>query len=338
MARELDNMSIVRRQPGLFSLCALLTFLLAAWATDSLISKARAENSGSFQGREQSTQTPAILIPLRTISGGQLAARVDLNGFPASGAMQGYLSLVSPSALAVRGSDLYVADSGSRKLIRIDTITQVMAVVPGVDAMTWTRMQVGADLSLYVLDSTRARILHFTRGLQPLQTLGDSSASLSLDGFAIDEFLGNIIASDRLGQRLVMFSSIGGPAAPLNLFSSGFVPSLVELTSAGRTVYAIDRACPCIAAIYNQGNTVERIGEGLLQQPRSLAADRHGRIFVSDATDRSLKIFLRGDLVASLSAQKLGVTELSALAVDEDVLYIADGPGSKVLSFRIRMP
>ena len=323
-------------RPCLPAICALLSMLLTACAADTLSGSAEAKSSGLAQNEKRSNQPHEMLVPLQMITGGQLAARVDVNGFPVPGAMQGFSSLVFPSALAVRGTDLYIADSGARKLYRFDTITQIMTIVPGIVAMNWTRMQVGTDLSLFVLDPLRVNILHYTRGMQPLQTLGDPSVSVSLDGFVIDEGLGSIIASDRLSQRLLMFSSLGGPALPLDSARAGEFRPLGALARAGRTVYAIDNACFCIAVLNESGSIIERIGKGVLNQPQALAADRHGYIFVSDAADRSLKVFLSGELVASVGVQKLHATEITALAVDENILYIADGPGSRVLSFRIQ--
>ena len=325
-------MDALRRQCSLAA-CALLAIALTACATDP-----QAKNTDPAQRAKQTAaQAQELLVPWQTVTGGLLAAGgVDANGFPLPGAMQGYAALVFPSALAARGDDLYIADSGARKLYRFDAAFQLMIQVPGVEAMPWTRMQVGPDQSLYVLDAARASILHYTRGMQPLQTLGDPSVTASLDGFVVDGLLGRIVASDRLGQRLVMFNPLGGAAWPMEHAGEGEFTSLGALTGAGRALYAIDSVCTCIVSLDETGRILVRIGKGELAQPQALAADRHGHIFVADAADRTLKVFLRGDLAASYSTHKLGLIEISALAVDEDTLYIADGPGARVLSFRIQ--
>ncbi len=277
-----------------------------------------------------------FLVLKQTISGGQLAARLDANGLPLAGATTGFSPLVYPSAIAVRGTDLYIADSGARKLYRYDTDMQIMSVVPGEDAWPWTQMQVGADRSLFVLDSARAVIRHYPLSEQQPRILGDPLVAASLDGFVVDEHLGGIVASDNLNHRLLTFNPLGG--AGWSIGQAAELPSLGDMASDGRIVYAIDNGCACIVAMDEAGRVHGRIGRGELTQPRELAADRYGHIFVYDAATRTLKVFLRGKMVASFGTQALHCTEISALAVDEDMLYIADGPGAQVLAFLIQTP
>ena len=82
----------------------------------------------------------------------------------------------------------------------------------------------------------------------------------------------------------------------------------------------------------------ERIGQGVLTQPYAVAADQNGYLFTADASNRKLWVYLRGEWVASYEARKLHVNEISAMAVAEGALYIADGPGGQVVSFHIRPP
>lgn len=338
MAPEACNPRVAFRR-AVLAACVLPFIAFPVYATTK-----HETNSLDVEGFEEGelvkrpAAEPELLVPWQTVTGGQLVTAIDVNGFPVPGAMRGFAALVAPSALAVRGTDLYVADSGARKLYRIDTIAQVMSVVPGVVSMSWTQMQVGSDLSLYVLDPMQREILHFTRGMQPLQTLGDSSSTASLNGFVVDVPLGQIVASDKISQRLVMFSPLGGSALLMGSSGEGEFRALGALASDGRTVYAVDGACFCIAVMDEVGRVKKRIGQGLLTQPQALAADRHGHIFVSDAADRTLKVFFHGQLIADYQAQALRLIEITALAVDEDMLYVADGAGSKVLSFRIQTP
>lgn len=317
--------------------CGLLFCLLTSCTSVPHVSKnTEAGPAEIATPTKQTASAPELLAPGQTFTGGWLTNKLDANGFPLPGATQGFAALVAPTALAVRGTDLYVADSGTRKLYRLDTVTQMMSIMPGIVGLPWTQMQVGSDLSLYVLDPMRLTILHFSRGLQPLQSLGDPTATISLNGFVLDVPLGQIVASDRISQRLVMFSPIGGPAMLLDSGINGEFRALGALATDGHTIYAVDGACFCISALDEAGRGKERIGQGVLAQPRALAADRYGHIFVADAGDRTLKVLLQGKVIADYSAQTLHLLEISALAVDEDVLYVADAGGSKILSFRIQ--
>lgn len=331
-------MDVLCRLGGLAACVLLPVALMACASTERAAKRTEAVDFEKPKGENKSAPAPELLVPWQTFTGGRLVTKLDANGFPMPGAVQGFKPLVAPSAVAVRGADIYIADSGVRKLYRVDTVTQTMSVVPDIVAMPWTQMQVGTDLSLYVLDPMRQTILHYSRGMQPLQSLGDPYSAISLNGFVLDVPLGQIIASDQISQRLVMFSPLGGSALPLNSPVTGEFRALGALASDGRTIYAVDGACFCIAAMDETGRVKERIGSGVLAQPQALAADRHGLVFVADAADRTLKVFLRGELVANYRAQALRLVGINALAIDEDILYIADTAGSRVLSFRIQAP
>lgn len=279
-----------------------------------------------------------VLVPWQVITGGRLATQVDASGFPVQGTLQGFTALIHPSALAARGGDLYIADSGARKVYRFDATLQTLTVVPDVFAMPWTRMQVGVDHSLFVLDAGSSTILHYTRGGKLLQTLSDPLSTARLSEFVVDESLGKIVASDQMNRRLVVLHLLGQASRVLDSPDMGEFAALGAIAAAGRTMYALDARCSCIVALDEEGRLLERIGQGSLVQPRTLAVDRHGQIFVADTAGRTLKVFLQGALIASYGAQTLGAIEISALAVDEGILYVADGPGARVITLRIHPP
>ena len=312
----------------------LLVLLLAACNTGHKPANSPAKLSQKDIAQQRLQQ---LLVPKQVINGGLLAT-LDVHGLPVPGEARGFTTFIFPSALASRGSDLYIADSGARKLYRFNTAMQVMGVVSGETVLPWTRIQVGMDRSLYVLDTAQRVIRHYPPGGQPVHTMGDPSAMASLDSFVIKEG-DEIIASDNLNRRLLMFNSLGGPGWPISTpaIESG-LPSLGAMVSAGRAIYAIDSGCPCIVALDDSGQVAGQIGRGELVQPQELAADRLGHIFVSDQGDRTLKVFLRGKLIANYAASALQFMEITALAVEGDTLYVADGPASKVLAFHIQTP
>lgn len=324
-----------------FASCVALAMSLAACAQLPAEEMQPAQQTAEHSKEVAQTQEE-VLSPWQTIAGGRLISQLDANGFPVPGALQGYAALISPTALAVRGNDLYIADSGARKLYRYDYTLQAMSVVPDSDGyplavMPWTRMQVGVDQSLFVLKAENSTILHYTRGGRLLQTLSAPQITSRMAEFVVDEALGWLVASDKLNNRLLVLHMFGNAARVVDPIGREFTP-LGALTLSGRTLYALDTGCSCVAVLDEEGRVLERIGQKVLIQPRALAVDRNSLIFVADSVDRALKVFLRGALIASYTAPSLGVTEISALAIGEGSLYIADGPGAKVVAFRIRTP
>lgn len=279
-----------------------------------------------------------VLVPWKTITGAQLAARADSGGDLLSGESAGYVPFIFPSSITARGPDLYVADSGARKIFRLDMAQQIMVAVPGMDANSRTRLQAGPEQTLFVLDAGSATVLQFSRSGQLLETLNDPQAAASLVEFAVEENSGQIIASDRRSRRLLVIDSPGWASRTLPVGGGGGAASLGALASRGGKLYAVDRNCSCIVVMDVEGRVLERVGEGALVQPRALATDHFGRIFVADSFNHSLEVYEDGERVTSYEARKLLVKEFSALAFDEGILYAADGPGGQVLAFHIRPP
>jgi streptogramin lyase len=279
-----------------------------------------------------------VLIPWKTLAGGQVVTRLDSSGDPLLGEAQGYSAFVFPSALVVRGPDLYIADSGARKIYRFDPALQVLIAVPGMGATSRTRLQVGPDRTLFVLDAGSSAVLRFDRTGQLLETLADPQAEAALEEFVVDDHSGQIVAADRRSRRLVMIDPPGWVIRSLPATGAGEPASWGALAGSGHSRYAVDGTCSCVVALDEDGRVRDRIGKGDLVQPRALAADQHGRLFIADAFTHTLRIYRHGERVASYEARKLHVSEFSALAIDEGSLYVADGPGGQIAVFHIRPP
>lgn len=279
-----------------------------------------------------------LLSSAQTIRGGRLATSLDATGSPEPGSLRGYVNFISPSQLAVRGPDLYISDVGTRKLYRFDSLNQVLSVVPGVNVTPQTRMQVGSDLSLYVLDAHRSVILHITRGGRLLRTLPGTDLAINLVDFYLDEPFGRIVASDQLNQRLLTLPMAGRHVNILPDAEVGAFSALGAVAGVGREMFVLDTACACIVRVTENGRVQERFGQGTLIQPRSMVADRYGRLFVADVFDRTLKVFYQGALIARFEPHQLNVVGISGMAMDGGLLYLSDGPGARVVVFRVQPP
>ncbi|WP_331508505.1 hypothetical protein [Novimethylophilus sp.] len=289
-------------------------------------------------GARQQHAPDDILTPWRIIKGGRLAARQDPNGFPLPDSLKGFTPLIYPAALAAHAPDLYIADAGAGRIYRYYADLQALNVVPGVAATTRTRLQMAADWSLLVLDPARSSIVRLSRGGQALQTIVSPLTSAHLTEFVVGEYLDKIYVTDQLNQQLMLLHPLGPAGTPLITAGEGEFKALGALATAGSMVYAVDAGCSCIAAIDEGGRILAHIGQGELIQPSALVADQFGRLYVADGFDRTLKVFRQRKLIARYAPNKLQVIEITALAIDQGALYIADGPGAQVVIFRIRPP
>ncbi len=275
------------------------------------------------------------LVPLQTITGGWLVARVDPNGVPLPDSLKKFRALVYPTAVAARANDLYIADAGTRRIYRFDFDLQGLIELPRVGADTATRIQVAPDFSLYVLDTARSELVRFMRGGRELQKITSPLSTARLTDFAVDESMGRIYATDQLNQQLLLLHPIGHTGIPLSASSTGEVRVLGAVAVTRDVLYVVDSGAAAVVAFTREGRLLGRLGEGDLIQPRAVAVDRYERIFVIDGFDHALKVFRDGRLVHRIEAGKLGLNDITALTLDRDRLYLADGPGAKVAVFRI---
>ena len=140
-----------------------------------------------------------LLTPSLSLSGARLSSGIDPTGTPSvRSGVGGLQRFIHPAAVAGRGPDTYIADIGSGAVYRFDSRFDVMAALPGIRAQAGIQLHVGADLSLYVLDQPRRRVLHYARSGQ---LLGSFSDDLNLGrpvDVALDEARGRVLVADAM--------------------------------------------------------------------------------------------------------------------------------------------
>jgi sugar lactone lactonase YvrE len=291
----------------------------------------------ALRPRTAAAQAAPLVRPWQVLAGARRAARIDPAGGLWPDARGAFVAFVHPSAVAARGPDVYVADSGANRVYRVDLALQALAEVPGLGAQPGTRLAVAGDQSLYVLEPGAGRILHLRRDGSVLQTLSDPVATARYSDIALDETGARIYAYDTLSRRLVAFHAVGRAAIPIAsaIDAAGMWQGAAGLASSAGGVWLSDPGCGCVLRFDFSGSVTARLSEGGLRLPGPLAADRQGRVFAVDLFDQSVKVLDAGGLVASLSFSSLGVSAVSGLTIDDGFLYLADGPGARLVVLRL---
>lgn len=256
-------------------------------------------------------------------------------GFSASGP---FTPLRGPVAVAAHGPDVYIADAGAGTLLRIDAFTGRLDPLAGTRAGPGVRLAADVDGTLYVLDPAARRIQRFGRDGRSLQAFMGDATVLSLRDLVLDPSHGRLIGVDSLARHLVAFRPLGVAyeLIPLRAESRHMLNSLDAIAVAGDALYAIDARCACLAHIAFDGQVLATFGHGSLGQPERLAADRDGRLYVSDRGTRSIKVFRGGRLVEDVAFASLGLSEATDLAYADGWLYVADAAGAQVRMLRVQ--
>lgn len=280
----------------------------------------------------------SLLAPGPLIRGGLLVPTTELPG--ARKPSGPFTPFRQPIAVAGSGADVYVADAALGLLLRFDPHANLLVQFPGVTVRHGMRLAVDSDLSLYVLDQASRRILRFARDGTLLTGFTADATVGSLTDFAIDATHGRLIAVDSLHRHLVVFHPLGRAfqVVPLRGEPRYGLVSPDAIALAPDAIYAVDKRCACLARIAYDGHVVSTFAHRMVGQPDRIAADRDGRIFVSDRADRAVKVFSGERLEESIALARLGLMEASDLTFSEGWLYIADGLGAQVRMLRVRPP
>jgi len=254
--------------------------------------------------------------------------------FPMPGNNRAFSGFMQVTALAAEGQTLYVADTGSRSIYRIDLATRQFAPIHNARTQG-VRIRSGAARSLYLLQdnpqqveelgpngATRARYssVEFTRAVDVMRVRsGDMTWVFEFSG-GIHEFSPN----GEWHRKMLALDERG---------------ATVQAAAAGaESAFVLDRSCECVIEVDDNGLPLRLIGSGELALANDLAVDRYGRLWLT-SFDRTSLLFIPGDGEAQpIDLRRIGVNQVSALAISDDRLFLADPTTGQIHTFRLLPP
>jgi len=283
-------------------------------------------------------EVPAdLLAPQGVVAGGFSVPPAQGAGRAPTGP---YVKLVYPSSVSASGPDLYVADSGLGRLLRFDTITQSVAQLAPLPALPGVRLKSGADGSVYILRPDRGEVARLSREGRRLAGFSSTFEILQPSDLVIEPTLNQIWIADAAGG-VFAFHASGRMSRPIAGSREGFATeeSGATLLAANRQrVVGIDPRCRCVVEFDRDGVVLGRFGEGEVINPQGIALDEHDRVWIVDRGDQRLKVFEGDRLAFAIAASRLGLTDITAISIDHQRAYVADGPGGKIGVFAILPP
>lgn len=286
-----------------------------------------------------------IARPERSITGATLAAVMPtpggLRAFP--GLPGGYANFISPIAVAARGPDIFIADSGLGTLLRYDRVAGTMTPILAIGASSGLRLHAMPDSTVLVLDPVGRRVLRLTRDGA---VVADYAAQTNLQhpvAIAVDERHDRIAVADAFYNYLLVFHSLGRASYQVvPRYPDGSRPlSLSALAAGTDELYAIDRAGHQVLRLDWDGRILQAFGRESLLRPAAIAVDRHGRVFVADAQDARIKMFVQGRPAGTLGGGSAagGWVDIADLqAGDTRELYVADRATARIDVLRLSPP
>lgn len=301
---------------------ASLALALAGCAAEDAAVRRPPENRGN-----------ALLTPWLTLNGGWRLDQAPLQPGRATGPR---LQFLQPVGVAARGDVVLVADAAARTLWRLDRSRDTMAAFApftGSGAEQGVSIQLSNDLSAWVALPAEHRVVQYdARGRVVRQWRDEANAARPV-AVAVPEHRGDVLIGDGATAQVMVFDPMGRTRELLGRGRSAALQSIAAMALGPRGLYVLDRIAQQVVVLGAQGEVLELIGENQLVQPRALAVDRSGRVFVSDDIDQRIKVF-RGTrlltVVGGVGAGPDRFGRIEALAIDGHLLYVADSLNARV--------
>jgi len=247
-----------------------------------------------------------------------------------------FVRLLSPAAIALRGPDLLVADTGSGRLWRIDSAFNQAAAVTGAPVLPGGAVALGPDLSAWVLDPAARQVLRFARDGRLLQTWRVGADLPSPVGLALADGGATLLLADGLGAQWSEQRGPGGLARLVAPSRDGRRISGVDaIVPMGDALYVLDRLAAAVHRVDRDGRLLATLGRGDLVQPGAIAVDRDGRVFVADRAGSVLVVLQDGQPARRIDAAALDLLRIGSLALDERTLALADPMRGQVMLYTL---
>lgn len=293
-------------------------------------------------GRGSEVREHPLLTPWLSLNGGWSAdARQPFQGAPIAGAR---LAFVQPIGVAAQGDLVFVADAGARVVWRLERSRDAMsrfAPYRGGTADVGASLQVGSDLSVWVALPAEHEVVQYDVRGRLLRRWRDDANIPRPVAVAVPESRSEVLVGDGTTAQVAVFNPLGRPVRLLGGGSTPALQSIAAMALGPEGLYVLDRLAQQVVVLGPFGEVVGVIGEHQLVRPRALAVDASGRIFVGDDADQRIKVYRGTKLLATSGGAGAGpgrFGRIEALAVDGNMLYVADSLNARVHVMLIAPP
>jgi DNA-binding beta-propeller fold protein YncE len=276
----------------------------------------------------------ALLRPWLSIAGGwRLDAIPPLQTARPTGTR---VNFVQPVGVAARNDVLLVADAGARTIWRMDRIRDALAPIATLTGSVpdhGVSMQMGNDFTFWVaLPADHMVVQYDPRGQVARRWRDDFDAPRPV-AVAVPEDRTSVLVADAATARIVVFDPLGRARHVLGGNRPPSLQSIAAMAFGPRGLYVLDRLAQQVVVLDRAGVPVQVIGENQLVQPRAMAVDASGRVFVGDDLEQRIKVFRDRRLLASVGGAGNGpgrFGRIESMAIDGNLLYVADSLNARV--------
>jgi len=273
------------------------------------------------------------------LGGAPVPAGIDvtlttLDAFGAGGASTvmphgGGVQLGYVAAVAASGGFIYVVDSLSSALVRLDPArTEVRVLHPLRDANT-RGLYVSVDQIIEVVDRYNRAVVELDPSGWERRRFSDSRLIPAPVDVTQTNWGSTVLIADEISQRLAMFDAMSNPTGLLTTTLSpvAVAASITAIAATADSVFVLDAASREVTQLDLAGRAVATYGEDALLAPLALAVDECQRLFVADGHPGGLFVSSPesyGESARAALPPELGPA-VTDLWIDGNTLYVGAG-------------
>ncbi len=277
--------------------------------------------------------------PWETIEGGLLEGN-RLTGLE-------YVRFQRPTAVALRGQWLYIADGGLDILYRYDLALRRLEQVKDLrdlDGHDITDIYVASDYSYYLADPQGARVLHFSAQGGLIREYSDAINIGSPVAILVEEDNGRLFIADGFNDDVMVFNLAGGMVGVLGQRGDGDgrFRRITDFAAGSLGYYVATRFGEHrVQIMARDGRYATALEKDTVTFPKAIAADQYGRAFVADYLDDTIRVYQGEKLVETIGhhgsapGQFRRITDLSLV---DGRLVIADSLNGRVQILTVPAP
>ena len=253
------------------------------------------------------------------------------------------IKLIEPVAVGGTEGLLYIVDAGAKIVYKYDLAVNEITPVRDIAVHFKGNMgniYVAKDRSFYLVDSIGKQVLHFSE-LGELKTRFQDYANLSRPiDVLVDEESGDVLVADGSFSHIIVFNELGKTVRAIGQRGNGpgRFRAITSIASGADGLFLLDRLELPAQVISMDGEYQYSFGESDLIFPTAIAVDRDQRVYISDRSDNTIRVYQHGQLLMKFGGGGSAPGRfriITGLYVSGDLLYVADSLNERVQVLRI---
>ncbi len=253
------------------------------------------------------------------------------------------IKLVEPVAVGGVDDLLYIVDAGAKAVFKYDLVVKEIEPLKDI-ALHFVglpgNIYVAKDHSFYIVDSVGKQVLHFDEQgnlILKFQDLANLSRPMDV---IVDEESGDVLVADASYSHIVVFDRSGNAVKAIGRRGTGpgRFRAITFLAEGKDGLYVLDSLELPAQVLSWDGDYRYTFGESELVYPNAIAVDRDQRVFISDRSDNTIRVYQNGQLLLNFGSGGSAPGRfriITGLWVNGDLLYVADSLNRRVQVLRI---